>query len=184
MLDDFLVDLPSTQIVIQSSCRDVHHPQIFPTPQFKIDSPRLNCVPDPVMLDIDGIVFGITSTDTLFHLGKEEICFPPRSGDRIRRLASHLFQQRSFYPLYPPAEDMNIDFEQLEQLGTIDSQPHVLITPSDLMHFFKDINGGLVVNPQRLSKGTGGGVFARLAFQGSSANDKFSKNVVGEIVRI
>ena len=40
-------------------------------------------------------------------------------------------------------------------------QPHVLILPSDLLHFFKDINGCLVTNPQRLVKGESGGVFSR-----------------------
>ena len=107
-----------------------------------------------------------------------------RSGDRIRRLATHLLQQRSFYPLYPQSEEMNIDFEQLELLGQIEVQPHVLITPSDLMHFFKDVEGGLVINPQRLAKGAGGGVFARLAVQGGTKEVKPSKKIVGEIVRI
>jgi DNA polymerase alpha subunit B len=40
-------------------------------------------------------------------------------------------------------------------------QPHVLILPSDLLHFFKELNGCLVMNPQRLAKGESGGVFAR-----------------------
>lgn len=183
--EELLEDLPTTQIILQPSSRDVHHRFIFPTPEFKVDSARIICIPDPGLISIDGIIFGITSTDILFHLGKEEICFPPRSGDRIRRLATHLFQQQSFYPLYPPAEDMNIDFEQLELLGQLNIQPHVLITPSDLMHFFKDVNGGMVMNPQRLSKGAGGGVFARLAIQGGKKNDaKITKNITGEIVRI
>ena len=102
----------------------------------------------------------------------------------MRRLASHLIQQRSFYPLYPPSEEINIDFEQLESLGQIEAQPHILITPSDLNHFFKDIDGGLVINPSRLTKGGGGGVFARLAVQPGAKEVKPAKRVVGEIVRI
>ena len=187
MLNDLLQDLTGTQVILQPSTRDVHHRFIYPTPEFKIDSPRIMSVPDPAILNIDGVLIGMTSTDVLFHLGKEEICFPPRSGDRIRRLATHLLQQQSFYPLYPPSEEMNIDFEQLESLAQLDVQPHILITPSDLMHFFKDINGGLVLNPSRLSKGANGGVFARLAVQGSSSSHneiKPSKQIVGEIVRI
>lgn len=184
-LEELLQDLPMTQVILQPSTRDVHHKFIFPTPEFKIEvSPRIVCVPDPAMISIDGVIFGVTSTDILFHLGKEEICYPPRSGDRIRRLATHLLQQRSFYPLYPQSEEMNIDFEQLELLGQIEVQPHVLITPSDLMHFFKDVEGGLVINPQRLAKGAGGGVFARLAVQGGTKEVKPSKKIVGEIVRI
>ena len=92
------------------------------------------------------------------------------------------FKQRSFYPLYPPSEEINMDLEQLESLAKLEVQPHVLILPSDLLHFFKDINGGLVINPQRLTKGAGGGVFARLAIQAHT--DDFTKHVNAEIVRI
>jgi len=74
---------------------------------------------DPCMLDIEGVIFGITSTDILFHLGKEEISFPPHSGDRLRRLANHLVQQRSFYPLYPPNFEMSIDYGVLEEFGQV-----------------------------------------------------------------
>ena len=71
------------------------------------------------MINIEGVVFGITATDILFHLGKEEISFPPHSGDRLRRLANHLVQQQNFYPLFPPNEDLNIDLEQLEAFGQV-----------------------------------------------------------------
>ena len=184
MLNELLQDLTSTQVILQPSTRDVHHKFIYPTPAFKIESPRIMSVPDPCILNIDGVTLGMTSTDVLFHMGKDEICFPPRSGDRIRRLATHLLQQQSFYPLYPPSEEMNIDFEQLETLGQLDVQPHILITPSDLMHFFKDVNGGLVLNPSRLSKGANGGVFARLAVQNLKNEPKISKQIKAEIVRI
>ena len=72
----------------------------------------------------------------------------------MRRLANHLLQQRSFYPLYPPSEEINIDLEQLESLGKLDVQPHVLILPSDLLHFFKDINGGLGMLSHKMLKMT------------------------------
>ena len=104
-LEELLQDLPMTQVILQPSTRDVHHKFIFPTPEFKIEvSPRIVCVPDPAMvsifscqitlylisflsfniiflwwqISIDGVIFGVTSTDILFHLGKEEICYPPR----------------------------------------------------------------------------------------------------------
>ena len=76
-------------------------------------------VSDPCILNIEGVLFGITSADVLFHLGKEEISFPPHSGDRLRRLANHLVQQRSFYPLFPPNEELSIDLEMLEAHGQV-----------------------------------------------------------------
>lgn len=34
---------------------------------------RVTLVPDPCTLLVDGVTFGITSTDILFHMGAEEI---------------------------------------------------------------------------------------------------------------
>lgn len=34
---------------------------------------RVLLVPEPCTLDIDGVIFGLTSTDLLFHMGAEEI---------------------------------------------------------------------------------------------------------------
>lgn len=34
---------------------------------------RVTLVPDPCTLLIDGVTFGLTSTDILFHMGAEEI---------------------------------------------------------------------------------------------------------------
>ena len=88
---------------------------------------------------------------------------------------------------------MNIDHEQLERVASLDVQPHVLIVPSDLLHFFKEVNGCIVMNPHRLTKGEGGGVFCRMIVKGVSSkmkesvavdNHEFSKQFSAEIVRI
>ena len=87
---------------------------------------------------------------------------------------------------------MNIDYEQLERVASLDVQPHVLIVPSDLLHFFKEVNGCIVMNPQRLTKGEGGGVFSRVIIKEESTKDKsdtsldddFAKRFCAEIVRI
>ena len=41
-------------------------------------------------------------------------------------------------------------------------QPDVLITPSKLQPFARDVQGCLVLNPGHLSKGAGGGTFSQL----------------------
>ena len=41
-----------------------------------------SCIPDPCILTVNGVRVGLTSSDVLFHLGKEEISYPLRSGDR------------------------------------------------------------------------------------------------------
>ena len=50
-------------------------------------------LPDPAMFSVDGVVFGVTAADVLFHLGKEELARQTVRTDRIKRLASHLVQQ-------------------------------------------------------------------------------------------
>ncbi|KAJ8308548.1 hypothetical protein KUTeg_013422 [Tegillarca granosa] len=42
-----------------------------------------------------------------------------------------------YYPLYPPSEDVNVDYESFEKYGHMPVTPHVLIVPSDLKHFIK-----------------------------------------------
>ena len=50
-------------------------------------------LPDPAMFSVEGVVFGVTSADVLFHLGKEELARQVVRTDRIKRLASHIIQQ-------------------------------------------------------------------------------------------
>ena len=187
-----------TQFVLSSSVRDVHHEMVYPTPPFPPSSisDKIHMVSDPALVEIEGVLLGLTSADILFHLGKEEISFPPRSGDRLRRLSSHVLQQRCFYPLYPPPADddggdnmENTDMKKFYSFCNFNVKPHVLVLPSDLMHFYKDINGTVVTNPGKLTKKESGGGYARFRIQprkdsqdgeNSLTKERFS----GEIVRI
>jgi len=188
-----VLDEVKTHVVLVPSTRDAHHDFVYPTPPFglygpshELYNPRLHSVPDPSLLNINGVTVGVTSTDILLHLGKEEIAFPPRSGDRLKRLASHVTHQQSFYPLYPPSEELNVDYERLEQHAQLPFAPHLLLLPSDLVHFVKEVEPGCVaVNPGRITKGTGPGMFARLTV--SCSEDEASQpklDVRAEIVRI
>ena len=196
----------NTQIVLVPSQRDVHADYVYPQPPFKLrqeDTPskrgsaengnklphqhdkRIHCVSDPCTLDIDGVVFGITSTDILFHLGAEEIANNAGPSDRLSRLTKHVITQHSYYPLYPPSEEVNVDYEQLEMYAKLPITPHVLVTPSELRYFVKDIVGCCCVNPGRLAKGQVGGTFARLLIEPPKNNaSNLSGHVAAEIVRI
>ena len=96
----------------------------------------------------------------------------------------------TFLDMHPTlSEEMNVDYEQLERIASLDVQPHVLILPSDLLHFIKEVNGCIAMNPQRLARGDGGGVFCRMIIRGatSQSEDKsldVNKQVFAEIVRI
>lgn len=78
-------------------------------------------------------VGGINNNSSCFYRDRN----PSGPVDRLGRLASHLLQQQSFYPLYPPSKDMCIDHELLEQHGFIEYIPHILILPSTLRYFIK-----------------------------------------------
>jgi len=188
-----VLDEVKTHVVLVPSTRDAHHEFVYPTPPFglygpshELYNPRLHSVSDPSLLNINGVLIGVTSTDILLHLGKEEIAFPPRTGDRLKRLASHVTQQQSFYPLYPPSDELNVDYEKFEQHAGLPLSPHLLLLPSDLVHFVKEVEPGCVaVNPGRITKGTGPGMFARLKVTCSEDETNQPKlDVKAEIVRI
>lgn len=65
----------SVQVCIVPSWRDVHHRTVYPSPPFQPETkvPNFHFLPDPCLLNVDGIFIGLTSTDILFHLSKEEI---------------------------------------------------------------------------------------------------------------
>jgi DNA polymerase alpha subunit B len=70
----------STKIVVVSSSRDAHHIVVYPTPPFALSAAERRLIPDnvlfvsdPCLLDVDGLVIAVTSTDVLKHLGPSEI---------------------------------------------------------------------------------------------------------------
>ncbi len=107
------------------------------------------------------------------------------------RLARHMLTQRSFYPLYPSEESVPFDAENYVKFGRMEQvRPHILILPSDLRHFIKDVDGSIVINPERITKGPSGGTFARILIDLSSSskeNDTLKSIAdfsVGEIIKI
>ncbi|KAK5648246.1 hypothetical protein RI129_003138 [Pyrocoelia pectoralis] len=172
------------KVVLVPSAKDAHHHIVFPTPPYKVRKTysNLQCIGDPSILNIEGITLGLTSTDVLLHLSKQESSYGNQGSDRISRLASHLLCQQSFYPIYPPNEDVCIDYELLEQHGTISFIPNILILPSSLRYFVKYINGCVVINPERVTKGYVGGTFCRIEVAPKTST--VSDNVVAQIIRI
>ncbi|KAG8189941.1 hypothetical protein JTE90_009081 [Oedothorax gibbosus] len=171
----------STKVVLVPSTRDIHHESIYPTPPFSVEraTKRLYLASDPCILNIEGVVFAITSTDILLHLGKEEISHPQQP-DRLGRLCKHILTQKHFYPLHPPHEDLNVDSLHCELHASLPVMPHVLVVPSDFRQFIKDVNGCCCINPERLTKHSSGGTFARLKIN-SIDKEKYKGNIIDSI---
>ncbi|XP_008324900.1 DNA polymerase alpha subunit B [Cynoglossus semilaevis] len=180
------------RLVFVPSQRDIHHHFIYPQPPFTLpkfssdQAKRITLVPDPCTLLIDGVTLGLTSTDILFHMGAEEISCGTAS-DRFSRILKHILIQRSYYPLFPPAEEVNMDYEKFQQFGQMPLTPDILIIPSELRYFVKDVVGCVCVNPGRLTKGHVGGTYGRLLIQRSAVSDNGKRQspcLAAQVVKI
>lgn len=73
-----------------------------------------------------------------------------------------MLRQRSFYPVYPPAENVCMDFEAWNQYARIYTHPRLFIASSDLATFNKEVHGCVCMNPGKVVKGTNNGTYAKV----------------------
>ncbi|XP_047994218.1 DNA polymerase alpha subunit B [Leguminivora glycinivorella] len=172
---------PSTKIYIVSSHKDAFHLNIFPSPPYSTRRKytHIHFVPDPCTLNIGGVIVGATSADVLMQISQEEISLG-MGGDKLSRMASHVISQQCYSPLFPAPPTQPTDAALWAQHAQMPATPHVLVLPSNFRYFVKEVNGTVVVNPERLSKGTGGGTLARLRL----ALDGDSRRVAAQVLRI
>ncbi|XP_050207491.1 uncharacterized protein LOC126656912 [Mercurialis annua] len=185
----------NVHVLIVPSTRDATHDFVFPQPAFDIHRPDLKYqitnLTNPSFFEANQVRIGCCSVDVIKQLSGEEMSRNPTDGsasDRMSRLANHLLSQRSFYPLYPPAEDVPLDFSLAPEALHIPSVPDILILPSDMKYFIKVLSLGgktegeeqkkcICINPGRLAKGEGGGTFAEINYRGSP--DKMNASITG-----
>ncbi|CAN0438366.1 unnamed protein product, partial [Laminaria digitata] len=141
---------------------------------------RVHLAPNPAWLRVNDVTIGVSSTDALFDLSGEEVSAGNQGGNRMGRLAGHLLQQQSFYPLFPPpaGSAAQLDMRHAHRWG-MPATPDVLLVPSRLAQFAREVQGCLCVNPGQLAKGTGGGTYAELAVH-PMPQDMLAKKQEGE----
>lgn len=153
---------------------------------------RIHCVPNPCTLQINEMVIGITSNDAIFQMSADETNANLAPGSRLTRIAQHLLEQRSYYPLFPPPLGMNLDLRQLKYCQ-MPCRPDILILPSKLTCFARAVcNSTMVVNPGHLAKGTTGGTYAlmnihpldREALEAAGGDDVEMEHVIQDRVSI
>ncbi|XP_027153636.1 DNA polymerase alpha subunit B [Coffea eugenioides] len=183
-LQDYVEYMGSTaSVVLVPSIRDANHDFVFPQPKFDINSLNLNHqihgISNPGNFTANEVKLACCTVDILKHLSAEEISRNPQGGSkqRLTTLSNHILNQRSFYPLYPPAEGIPLDSSLAPEALHISSIPDILILPSDLAHFvrvisLRKISEGeevkcVCVNPGRLARGEGGGFFVELNHRGT-----------------
>ncbi|KAK2636699.1 hypothetical protein Ddye_031491 [Dipteronia dyeriana] len=184
------------RVILVPSIRDANHDFVFPQPAFEIHPSdfkhQITSLTNPGMFDANQVKVGCCTVDLLKQLSGEELSRNPKDGtapsDRMSRLANHILSQRSFYPLYPPAEGIPLDFSLAPEALTISSIPDIIVLPSDMKYFIKVLSLGgrsegeeekkcVCVNPGRLAKGEGGGTFAELHYHGSP--DMMNASIIG-----
>lgn len=162
---------PHTHIIIQPSSRDIHHMPIFPQmpyslPTHTLSYPYLSLVPNPATIRINDFTIGMSSMDVISHFCKSTSSLqkldPAVSISKFPSIARHLITQRSFYPLYPPAENACVDLTHSTRYH-MPCTPDILILPSIFANFVSAIGDDLptmAINHGTLCKGKSKGTYA------------------------
>ncbi|XP_037943678.1 DNA polymerase alpha subunit B-like, partial [Teleopsis dalmanni] len=176
----------STTVLMVSSQYDAMADPVYPTlpVSLKKTYPNVHMLPDPSMIDLNGIIIGMTSTDVVDHIISTELAI--NAGDKIKRVVNHLYNQGSFYPLNPPPEDkLCLDSNLTSKFANIEQIPNIIILPSDQKCFIRVVNGSLAINPGRLADNAGG-TFARLIIAPSANKDEnnFLSNIGCQVRKV
>jgi len=180
----------STKTILVPSLRDLtHNYYVYPQPPFhsslisKLDG--IESVSNPCTMLVNGVSIGVTSHDIIKQLAAEEISRSTEANtDRIGRLCGHIVTQRSFHPMFPPAQGVPLDTTNLHNLE-LQYTPDIMIVPSDLACFVKNVHGCLFVNPGRVGKGKSSGTFARFTVHMPDSNtQRVAERTRVDVVRL
>ncbi|XP_063703755.1 DNA polymerase alpha subunit B [Culicoides brevitarsis] len=173
-----------THILIISSHEDINSTFVYPTHPYRCQQrfENVHFLPDPCIVDIEGVQIGITSTDTISTMSDNELSFN-EGADAIKRSIFHMFHKKSFYPIRPGNVPLDVGLAQ--RYAKLSALPNLLILPSDVKEFIRDYNNCLTINPGRLHKGQETGTFARIVLHPTdSPQAKFFNYVAGQVVKI
>ncbi|KAK8242083.1 DNA polymerase alpha 70 kDa subunit [Phyllosticta capitalensis] len=196
---------PTISMILQPSVRDAISKHVaFPQDKFKkpeLGLPRqAQIVPNPVTLQINELIFGLSSLDVLDMLRREECASDrARMTNHMTRWVEGLIAQRSFCPVFPPTAREVLPRIDADRAGEVEGEggeieyvplgacldtsylkltewlnvkPDVLITPSALTPFAKVVMSVLVLNPGTLSKKRGPGTYSRMAVRPVKVTDQ------------
>lgn len=112
----------------------------IPRTRGDVSKNRVHLAPNPAWVRVNEVTIGVSSTDVLFDLSGEEVSAGAPGGNRLARLAGHLLQQQSFYPLFPPpaGSTAQLDMRHAHR-WSMPSTPDVLLVSSKLAQFARDV---------------------------------------------
>eukprot|EP00039_Didymoeca_costata_P013829 m.216520 g.216520 ORF g.216520 m.216520 type:complete len:642 (+) comp15879_c0_seq5:111-2036(+) len=154
----------SCEVVFIPSLSDVAHHKVYPQPPFSLsqEHERVHAMANPATFTVKEVTIGVSTVDVIKHLSQQETSFG-QTGDRLGRLANHIIQQQSYYPIVPTGKGVNMEFDHEKKIRLPKVTPDILLLPSDMKYFIKNINGCVTLNPGRLVKHNTGGTYARLS---------------------
>ncbi|WVO24491.1 uncharacterized protein IAS62_005859 [Cryptococcus decagattii] len=181
-LQKVVTQSPSTVIILVPSVRDiVSHHMAFPQSMLEKEylglPKKVKALPNPCTFSVNEVTISLSSVDVLFHLGQAHAPIRAQEADpdpdmngipAPDPLANHIRQvlgQRSFYPIFPPPEDVagevNLDVTHYPLLK-MDQAPDILILPSRLNKFAKIVDSTLVINPSHIARARATGHYAKI----------------------
>ncbi|KAG9255436.1 DNA polymerase alpha subunit B N-terminal-domain-containing protein [Emericellopsis atlantica] len=173
---------PSITIIMVPSVRDIIDKHVcWPqdtVPRRDLGLPKAaKIVSNPMALNLNEAVVGLSSQDILFELGGEEVAHN-LAHERLARLCRYLVEQRHYFPLFPSMERSRLpatgtedktatgaalDVGYLKLGEMVNVRPDVMMTPSAFPPFARVVENVLMINPGTLSKRKGAGTYARMA---------------------
>ncbi|KAK5654786.1 hypothetical protein OQA88_6822 [Cercophora sp. LCS_1] len=172
---------PHITIMLVPSVRDVvakhvSWPQEPFTRQGLNLSKAVKIVGNPMTVNMNETVLGISSQDILWDLRQEELVGGrPNDPEILSRVCRYVLEQRHYFPVFPPSDRRRLpktgagappgavlDVSYLKLGEMVKLRPDVLILPSALPPFSKTVDNVLVINPGFLSKRRGAGTYARM----------------------
>lgn len=177
-----VLDECPTRVVIVPALDDITHDVAYPQPPLPralladvelADPGQIIFAPNPCVLQVNQYTVAVNTQDTILHLAQEDVAKVDKTAPkrkRIQRLAEHMLQQRSFYPMFPPGQGAELELTQRHNIS-LNVQPDFLLVTSKLMHFAHDLEGTLCVNPGKLTRGRTGGMYARVLVKPRTAEE-------------
>ncbi|KAF3902913.1 hypothetical protein AA313_de0209494 [Arthrobotrys entomopaga] len=162
--NSLVILIPSTRDAVS---KHVSYPQ-EPLQRKLLGLPmNVKLLPNPCVLSINEVVFGISSADILFHLSMQEVKYVGKGVETntFARLVDHVIAQNHFYPLFPPPEKEQVGYTTPLDIAWLELcefavKPDVLILPSTLPGTVKVVNGAVTINPGFLSTKRQSGTYA------------------------
>lgn len=112
------------------------------------------------------------------------------AGDRVKRVANHLFNQATFYPLNPASDKLSVDYNLSQQFAALNIVPNILILKSSAKCFAREVKrpnerGCLVLNPGSMFDNLTNGTFSRLIVTPSTDNTAPLNSIIAcQIIKI